>query len=273
MDHDGNFVLWAATGSYQDTINKATIWYMTTTIDDAGDTTYRWTKLVSLDTIPYEYILDLCEYGGLRYASTGSYMGTAGYRSYPGMPDHGDVWRIALGQGDDATAGYLGRYDPVLSKLQELAEHSGIHDFGIVGYDSFLYCTDDVQNFQLQVRTPQWGTDNRWDEDTGEGVTFQMERRNMTDPQYSEIRGARPNMLFLLGPSSGEDREVSRYFDNTSISESPWNRIEGSIDAQSMFAGVSRDSKGQADLAALGPYTDLEFRILETDENYYGGPW
>lgn len=258
-DNDGNPVLWASAGRLVS--GTARVWQTA----DGGE---HWTVVSNLNVIPYFFALCLETFGGNRYAGTGCYAKTGYWTS-----DHGDVWRVALSEGDESEAGYMGRYETLLSKLQQLADESGSHDFGVVGYDSFLYCADDVQNFQFQVRSPQWGADDRWDEDAGRGVTFQMERRNMDAPEYSEVRGTRPNMLYVLGPSSGEEREVGTYFNSPSIDESPWNRVEGSVDAQSVDSSAARDSKGFSTLDALGPYTDLTFDMLETDECYYEGPW
>jgi photosystem II stability/assembly factor-like uncharacterized protein len=270
VNADGDPVVMISTGGRFETSHPPAVW-MT---DDNGDS---WTKITELEILDYDYILDLEVYENFRYASTGTYVSSfeqgSGYSRAPGEgdPDLGDVWRIALSATEDTEGGYVGRFETVLSKLQELAEHSGQHDFGIVPYDSFLYCYDDVQSFQFQVRRPQWGDDKSWDDVTGEGLIFQLEHNNMVRPAYSQIRGSRPNMIYLLGPSAGEERDVSRYYNYPEISQSPWGRVEGTADAQSMYASAARSAKAFAELEDQGPYTDLQFEILETEKCFFHG--
>lgn len=239
-DYNGNPCLWAS--SYGGKIYQSS---------PDGTT---WTLVVSLNVINYRYALALAAFIGNRYVSTGT----------NASADKGDIWRVVPTSVEVEDAAVVGRWVTLLEKLQELSEQAGNVDFGIIGFDSFLYCP---QSFQFQVRTPQWGTDNRWDGERG--VSFALARGNMAAPMYEEVRGSRPNYVYVLGPSADEDREIDEFVSWTSVSESPWNRVEGVADAQSVDSFVARSNVGLAALKADGPYTDLGFEVLETNTCHY----
>lgn len=261
-DSNGEDALWAASGWRKG--GSARIYY---SLD--GET---WTLGANITTIPYAFTLALVLFLGENYAGMGCY---AHAISDPGLgddwsPDHGDVWRVVLSAGDLAESGATGRWGTLLDKLREIAEQSGNHDFGIVGKDSLLYC-DIYQTFEFRVRYPQWGTDNRWD--GTQGLSFSIQRGNMDQPEYATIRGSRPNYLYLLGPSSGEERTIDEYPDAVSMSESPWNRIEGTANAQAVDTASARNSMGWSELELQGPYREFQFQALETEICYFPDTW
>ena len=204
------------------------------------------------------------------YASMGCYARAAGEGSYGGTwtADHGDVWRVVPVWDDIAESGMMGRWTVLLDKLQELAEQSGRYDFRIVGLDSFLYCGD-TQTFEFRVRSPQWGVDNRWDDETHQGVSFSIQRGNMAAPDYSEVRDARPTFLYLLGPSAADERTVVEFENTTESDDSPWNRCEACADAQSIDSPQALQSIGWGELEKLGPYKEFDFVVLETDRSHF----
>jgi len=176
------------------------------------------------------------------------------------------VWLIVPSDEEVAEAGMVGRWVTLLEKLQELANQSGSCDFGIVGIDSFLYCWDNVQEFEFQVRSPQWGTDNRWDGERG--VSFSLARNNMASPIYQVIRGARPNHVYVLAQGADGEREVVEFALDYE-DESPWGRVEGTLDAQSVDSSLAISSAGLAEIKDNGPYESLSFGVLETPVCHY----
>jgi len=251
-DDDGDSVLWAASGWRRG--GWAQVFQSSN-----GST---WNSIAEITTVPYAWLLSFAELLGNRFVSTGSY-DKGGERK----PDYGDVWRVVPADSDIGNTGAVGRWATLLEKLKDIAEESGNTDFRIVGYDSFIYCP---QSFEFQVRTPQWGTDNSWDGENG--VSFALERSNMTSPVYQDLRGSRPNMVYVLGPSADTERIVEEYYLTTTwTEESPWARIEGSVNAQSVDSAPARGNMGLAQLELNGPRVEFDFEILETDTVHYVG--
>jgi len=222
-----------------------------------------WSAAAYFTQISYAFTLGLAYFGGEYYAAMGCYAKSGQWQA-----DHGDVWRFVPSEADVAESGMVGRWTSLLDKLKEIAEQSGRYDFGIVGLDSFLYCGE-TQAFEFQVRDGQWGVDNRWD--GTRGVTFAISRNNMARPEYAEVRGERPTMLYLLGPSADEERTIEEYEDAAEVALSPWGRIEGTVDAQGIDGATARASIGWAELELQGPYKTFDFEVLETDNLHYRG--
>jgi len=220
--------------------------------------------------VDYRYSLALVTHAGSQYAAFGSlnktHFGPSPWTDF--QADHGDVWRVVIPDSDVEESGTVARWIVLLDKLRELAEQSGQYDFGIVGLDSYLYC-DINQSFQFQVRNPQWGTDNRWDETALEGVSFSIPRGNMDAPEYREIREALPTYLYLLGPSSGDEREVQEFPNAAAIDDSPWGRIEGVADAQGVDSSQAMLAMGWSELWLQGPKKEFDFQLLETSTCHY----
>jgi len=253
VDWQGQQVLWISTGKEP---GDSRIWQSANGIT--------WTLVTHFTTPTYDFALSLADYLGEHYCSTGSYVANS-----QGRADQGDVWRIISSESavekDSATA----RWTSLLEKLQEKAEGSGQHDFGIVGFDSFLYCSDDVQTFKFEVRSPQWGTDNRWDGERG--LIFQIERGNMAAVEYSMDHGTRPTVIYVLGASSGEERHVSTFSDALNLNDSPWNWVEGIVDAQGIESPSAVNSIGWGELEKLKPFKDFQFTTMETEQCHYVG--
>lgn len=226
-----------------------------------------WTKIIT-PTIPYKICIALIDFGGLYLAGFGSFSSVNSPWPSTYQADYGDIWVVFPSIVDEEDAGVMGRWQVLLSKLQELAEQSGLHDFYIVGQDSFLYCGA-TPEFIFRVRSPYWGVDNRWD--GTRGVGFSIPRGNVASVSLDTIRGSRPTFIYLLGPSADDERTILEFQNNTAVAESPWGRIEGVADAQGVESAQSLSSIGWSELELQGPTNEFNMEVQESIDGHYIG--
>lgn len=161
-------------------------------------------------------------------------------------------------------------YRNLLSVLQEISEANGF-DFGIVGTGA--------ATFEFRAKPAPWGSDRSdagLDPSTGLNgagnapVIFNLERGNVRNLTYTLNRMTEVNAAIALGQGIEDDREVIQRTDAAAIAVSPWNRREGTRQANRESATAGLNAIGDAMLDELKARETLDFAVLQGGGVFYG---
>lgn len=117
--------------------------------------------------------------------------------------------------------------------------------------------------FEFRTYWPQRGTDR------SQYLAFAPELGNMVAPQYTLSNEDEVNVVAVLGPGQDSSRRVVP-MQGTDIGASPWNQVEGTVDASDQDTYEGMVAAGQTALNANVPKETFDFDVLQGDNIIYG---
>lgn len=160
----------------------------------------------------------------------------------------------------------------LLTVIQNIADATGVA-FDIIGIGTQLF-EFRVYNNQRGADRTTTGLDTAGLNAAGNApVIFSLGFGNMAVPVLSENRSQEVTVSYVLGQGVAEERNIEEVVNDAALAESPWNRVEDTINANNE-ATVS----GNANLIAIGDEEleenkkkeRLSFSFMQIPSTFYG---
>lgn len=117
--------------------------------------------------------------------------------------------------------------------------------------------------FEFRTYFPQRGLDR------SAYLAFAPELGNMVNPDYTRANDTEINSIIVLGPGTGNSQRMLPLV-GTDTTDSPWNVVEGVVDAGGAILYNTMLAAGNTSLALSKPKETFTFDVLQTDRSIYG---
>jgi hypothetical protein len=144
------------------------------------------------------------------------------------------------------------------SIIRQIAEATGLV-VDIVGTGAAL--------FELRIYEEQRGEDRS--STSSNPLIFSTEFGNMETPLLSINRGEEVTAATAIGQGVETDKR-KRTKTSSATGDSPWNDIEGLVNASQATSNAELDSAADAELQAKKKIESLSFNVLQTASSFYG---
>lgn len=159
-------------------------------------------------------------------------------------------------------------YRKVLDVLREIADAARTDGTEV----NFKVVPTDIDSFQFQTRTGQWGRDRT--AGSGSGLVFSLTRGNLAGPiELLEDATDEINRAFALGQGEGANREIQYAEDTARINASLFAVREGKIDARQFSTAAGVLDAANSLLIKGRPVNTFTARLLSVAGSVYGKDW